>query len=268
MPPAAAKNSFQSLARASWIAPLIGIAVNIMLVGSGNSSRHTSWFVAVVFLGGGLLAGVVALGGIFKYGRKGILVPALIGIAIPVALAVLALPNFYAAKRRARAHVPPQPAVHATAARILRDEKSRFSMDIPHGFEDWPEGAVAPNVLHCFARKLPGADDSRLVINVQRLNGTIPPNQPLRREDVLQHAPPGTKLDLIQKKWRGFKVDTFVSEVSLNGVQAIVYGVQIPLVPRAIQINVGGPVFHRSEVEKLADEILVSLEGNTNWEAK
>jgi len=256
------------MARASWIAPLIGLGLNVSLVGSGNQSVFTSLLISIIFLGGGLLLGVVALFGMTRHGRKGILTPALVGISIPVLLFVLALPNFLHARKLARSHGPPQTLVRSPSGQVLTNGLLRFSMEIPEGFVDWPEGAVSANVVHCYAKLLDGSNDLRLVINVQRLNGVIPPNQPLRREEVAQHAPPGTKLDLIQMSWRGYTVDTFVSELSQNGSEVIAYGIQVPLVPAAIQLNVGGPISQRQEIEKLADDLLASLDGNSNWPLK
>jgi len=259
------KNRFRELARASWIAPLIGLLINFVLfIGSGRKTNLVSSLICVVFLGGGLLLGVAALFGIKKNGAKGILIPSLIGIGIPVILTILAVPSLIFIRSHLRPAPPREPAVHFASAHILNDERLHFSMDIPEGFTNFP-GQVATNIQYCFARDLSGTGDARLVISVQRLGFILPPNQPLRREDVAQNAPPGAKLDLIQKTWRGFKVGAFAMELSQNGVQLVVYAVQIPLVPSAIQINVGGLSSHRDEVEKLTDEVVASIDGNTNW---
>ena len=90
--PPGAKNPFRTIARISWIAPLTGLALNFLLViGSGGKPTLSNALLSLVFIGGGLLLGVIALFGIPKYGRKGILIPALIGIGIPVALFVLCM---------------------------------------------------------------------------------------------------------------------------------------------------------------------------------
>jgi hypothetical protein len=255
------KNRFQWMARASWSAPLIGLFVHFILGGNTNFLAVT---ISLLFIGAGFLLGVGALFGINRYGSKGILIPSFIGICIPVALVVLALPSIYAARVRRYGAAPHEPAVHLASARLLKDERLHFSMDIPEGFTDWPE-SVQPNIDHCFVRDLPDAQDERLVVNVQHLSGFIPQNQRLLPEDAAANAPPGVKLNLIQKTWRGFKVDVFVSEMSQNGVQMIAYATQIPLMPYAIQINVGGPTSHRAELEKLSDQIIASVDGNTNW---
>lgn len=265
IPSSDARNVFQSLARASWIAPLIGLAANFFLVVSGKQTVAASVFISVVFLGGGLLLGVTSLFGMVKHGRKRILLPALVGMSIPLALSVLALPNVYHARQRALRHELPEAPVHSTTARLLKDEALRFSMDIPDGFVEWNAGGLAQNIAHCYSRALPGTA-SRLVVSVQRLNGVIPFNEPLRREDVVNHALPGTKLDLTKKNWRGLSVDTFIAKTVQSEVGMISYGAQIPLVPRAIQINVAGPASQESEIAKLVDEILMSLEGTSNWE--
>lgn len=258
---------FRQMAQASWVAPLIGLVVNLVLVfGLGGKSVLVSALSALFFMGGGVVLGIVALCGIPRYGRRGILIPALVGIGIPVVLAILALPNLRAAQERARPHGPPEPATHSASAQLLKDDRLRFSMDIPDGFVDFPAGKAAPNVEHCFVRELSDAGGARLVVNVQRLDGIIPVGKSLLRDDAARHAPPGMKLDLIRKNWRGLPVDAIVSETTPpGGARMVVYTVQIPLLPSAIQVNVGGPVSHRAEVERLADTVVGSIEGDTNW---
>jgi len=60
-------------------------------------------------------------------------------------------------------------------------------------------------------------------------------------------------------------VDTIVAPVKQNGASMIFYTMQLPLKVEAIQITVGGPIAKRDELGKIADGILDSLEGETNW---
>jgi len=63
-PPIPGSNKFHQMARASWLAPLIGILANLFLVvGAGGNMPSTSnpirALIGVVFIGGGLILGQV-----------------------------------------------------------------------------------------------------------------------------------------------------------------------------------------------------------------
>jgi len=110
---------FHQAATASIFAPLIAIGVNILVVTSRtNPDPHTPRSAAslsaivcslIIFLG--LICGIVALFGIRKHGKKGILVKALCGISIPLLLVAMAIPNFLVARDRAQ-------KIHASLATV------------------------------------------------------------------------------------------------------------------------------------------------------
>lgn len=260
------ENWYRQMARASWLAPLVAIVVNFMLFATQGitpgKSDPVRAVLGVVFIFGGLVLGIVALFGVRKYGSAKILVPAFIGIGINLFLIVMGtLPVLYLAKKRAQL----QPAVHSPMARLLKDDRLSFSMDIPDGFRDFPEGKRTPNVEYVFIKEIADAGDARMVITVERLNGTLPKNQPLTVEDIRKRMPPGSSAKLADQNWRGLKVDAIVAEVPQGGIRMVVYTIQIPVVPSAIQLAVAGPESNRAQVEKLANALLASLEGDTNW---
>ena len=81
----AALDKATQLAKASWIAPLLVIAVNYFLK-QGNldpsqaASRAAVFALIAAALGAvGLICGIMALTQVRKYGAKGILIPAIIG---------------------------------------------------------------------------------------------------------------------------------------------------------------------------------------------
>lgn len=73
------------LAKASWIAPLLILGVNFFLRQGGQdpskAAAQSGVFAVVAFVlsTAGLVAGIATLAGLRKYGRKGILTPAVIG---------------------------------------------------------------------------------------------------------------------------------------------------------------------------------------------
>jgi hypothetical protein len=113
--PSSNASSFaRQAARASWMAPLAAICLNIFSYGilQTQPDQYRMWGKMIV--GGlaclliltGFLLGVIALFGMSKYGRRDILGSALAGIIINgllIALAVAAIPAFMKAKERAEA---------------------------------------------------------------------------------------------------------------------------------------------------------------------
>ena len=214
--------------------------------------------VGPLFIIGGLLVGVVALFGIRKHGKRKILFPASVGLGINlflIVMGVLPILHFMAN----RAHL--QPAVHSTSASSLKDGRLLFSIDIPEGFRDYPEGKYAPRVEHVFIKGVVGGGEALTVINIERLDRLISKNKPLRREEM----PPGFNGEITTLNWRGVKVDAVIAPVEQNGLKMVVYTMQIPLKPSAIQLSVAGPESKREELGQLADTLLSSVEGETNW---
>lgn len=268
-------NPFQKLAVASLIAPVVAVAV-VYLMGKTSLTGHVPALIGVVvslgLVAAGGLFGIIALFGITKHGPERILVPALLGIAFTGALVVyVVLPAFLRTRAYATAHpassrTPPQPVVHLQGAHLLHDEHLHFSVDIPEGFKAWSDKTLT-NFDYCYERDLvENGNYARVVIAIQQLNGIIPANQHLRPEDAARQAPRGVKVDLIEKNWRGIKIDGLLNEQSQNGVSILTYVVQIPLAPSAIQMIVHGPASNRAEIEKLIDDIVASIDGNTNWQ--
>lgn len=102
-----ARNSFfHSAATISIFAPLFAIGFNVLgraALGPNESGIPVLIVstVAALSLLTGIIAGIVALFGIPKYGRKGILVKALCGILIPIILTGLAIPAIVMARGKA-----------------------------------------------------------------------------------------------------------------------------------------------------------------------
>lgn len=252
---------FRSLARVSWMAPLVAIAINLVLsAGAGGKIGPTTivqMIVGPLLIVGGLCLGVIALFGIRRYGRKGILVPAVAGILVNLFLVVAALIPFLRLMNRSRL----EPVVHIPAAQVLRDDRLRFSIDIPEGFRAYPEGKVASTIEHAYVKGVLGGGEALSVINIERLDGVIPKGKPLGPENL----PRGFKGEVARRNWRGLAVDTLITTHEQAGLHIVVFTVQVPLRPMAIQLNVGGPASKREESERLVTQLLASLDGETNW---
>jgi len=97
---------FHSAATISIFAPLFAFGFNVL--GRAALGPNESGIPAIIVstvaglsLLTGIIAGIVALFGIPKYGRKGILVKALCGILIPIILTGLAIPALVMARAKA-----------------------------------------------------------------------------------------------------------------------------------------------------------------------
>src|SRR5829696_6364726 len=95
-------------AKGSWVCTIV--AVVILQVGRRTGHVGMGELAGVLIIGVGLLLGVIALFGIPKYGVRGILGPALVGIAVNGLLILIFVTNFVAARAKARGaslDVPP-----------------------------------------------------------------------------------------------------------------------------------------------------------------
>ena len=263
LPVAKGGNWFQQMARASWLAPLIAIAVNFLLIGAGGGPgkpNAVQGIFGVLFILGGFIFGVIALFGIPKFWKQKILIPALVGISINLSLIVLGALPIILLKANSL-HL--QPVIHMASATAYRNENLQFRLDIPNGFREFPEGKQNPKIEQVFIRGVVGGGEVLTVISVERMNGLIPKNKPLRKEELPVEL--RSLAELTSRNWRGAKVDTIVAHVDQNGAKVIVYTMQVPMKPCAIQLNVAGPESKQDEVSQLADSLLASLDGETNW---
>lgn len=117
------------LARASWVAPLLVLGMVAVLRNAGTSSGNARSVVitvvgTVLYLTG-IVCGVIALFGIGRHGRKGILIPALVGIGICGALLAGVAVSFWSAFRHAS---DPQARLESAVA--------AFRADLPQPVDD------------------------------------------------------------------------------------------------------------------------------------
>ncbi|MES2573173.1 MAG: hypothetical protein V4710_24330 [Verrucomicrobiota bacterium] len=87
------------LLKLSWICPILVFA--LVSLGKNFGLRVIMDFGALFLIVAGFIAGIIALFGMSKYGKKGILAPALIGIVINGLLLSIFVTNFIAARARA-----------------------------------------------------------------------------------------------------------------------------------------------------------------------
>jgi acyl carrier protein len=108
----------------------------ILALGGQTGARVILEYVALFLILVGLILGVIALAGIRKHGTKGILAPALVGIAINGLLLFIFVSNFMAARARAQRVATPSPSmivdrVRAEVAAILKKKSSQIDVKEP-----------------------------------------------------------------------------------------------------------------------------------------
>jgi len=114
-------SAFHTAAQASWVAFLVFLAVGIFGRGALPPLFRDVLSIAIVLVG--FVLAIVALFGIRRHGRKGILAPALVGLGLNGLFLLIALTNASAAAQRARERRT-QPAPSVPTARPSTEGKS------------------------------------------------------------------------------------------------------------------------------------------------
>ena len=146
-------------------------------------------------------------------------------------------------------------SIAATAALLLQvasNAQLGYRFPVPQGFEPFAAGRSQPDVLDCWT------DPAGLVLCVQRMHGTLG-QEHLRASDL----PRGTRLSTM--KWKGFDIDVIRTDTVESGSPVVIYAVQVPLRPEAIQLVLAGPSAQASGGEAILASVLAGLEGQTNW---
>jgi hypothetical protein len=262
--------SFRALATYSWLSVFVCMAVNIAVFGAAHSTQtreealHKAIVAAFVPITG-LLAGIIALLAIPKYGRKGLLWPALSGICVWLLLAVIALPAFNAARQkslqiRAAREKAAQltPVAHLPDAVRVSDAALGFSFELPSGYTSFPADKKPAAYRYAYLKMNPAKAVS--VVAVETLPGTIS----LSHHLTAKNLPAGKGWTLTSFSWRGLDVDGVrIPEITSAG-SYVTIKVQIPLKQQAIQLAFGGPADDEANVRALAEQALSTLEGAVN----
>ncbi len=268
VPAAGGGTQFRRVALVSCLMALAGIMALvvswIILVARGRASGICAVLSIALFVTGVIVA-LVALCGIGRYGKRGILWPALIGTFLNIPLLIFSLMHglftvVYNAGLPPPAHL--SPAAHSPSAHQLRDEQLQFTMDIPEGFDNWPEAKADPAVAHGLIRRSPDRETA-CVITIEPLNTVLSRAQRLRATQI----PSNLRGRITQRKWRGVDIDVVDAVSKSDGVTTYIYECMVPLRPKAVRVNVAesGPQSDPEALSRLVDKILATLDGQTTW---
>jgi hypothetical protein len=254
------RNIFQRLAHTSWVAPLCAIGMGaIILVAQGGTAGPASRIQSIVgpaLILLGVVSGVIALAGMGKVGRRGILFPALIGTTVSLVLVGMAIMPFL---MRSKPSVL-QPLVHANGHRVLKDDKLGLALDIPEGFAEFPAGKQIQRADHVFVKGDTTDRELDLLFSVSALPAA------LSKARLQPGAVSGkTNVTVRTFNWRGLEVDGLVVSENLLGTPFTTFNIQLPTLPRAVQISLAGPTARQAELEGIAATLLPSIDGKSNW---
>jgi len=155
-------------------------------------------------------------------------------------------------------------------AREIVDKKLGFRITIPDEFEEFPVpvGMERPTILYSFIRQS-DTGENNVNIMIERMNGTI--GRELLTVESLEprqgELPPGSKLTIYKTQWKGHALTGSDMRMIEGGIPFIARSVQVPLSGEAIQITVGGPAAADTEITQVLEQMLGTLEGESNWDA-
>jgi hypothetical protein len=210
-------NTFQRLAKASWLTPLIAIALGLIILAiHGGQPGPASRIQAVVgpaLLLLGLVSGVIALIGCARVGRRGVLIPAAIGTLLNLVLMGMTVMPLVRPKT-----TPLQPAVHANGHRVLKDDGLGLTLDIPEGFAEFPEGRNMQRANYVFVKGDTTDRDLDLLFSITALPGPLP-----RRRLQTNEVPAKAGASLRTFNWRGMEIDGLIVSENLLGTPFTTY---------------------------------------------
>lgn len=235
----------QQAAKASLFAPLIAIVVNLFTIQIKQDSKSAALIITTtcsLMIIAGLIFGIIALFGIRKHGKTGILWRSILGLLLNGFLIVSALLVFQSLSNIKKKLKTPQ-----------------YSFSPPTSFVEYPEGKQQPNIVSSLIKGDSKDDIPDIICFLEDLGGRI------KQEDLSKYIGNRTDVTLIKMKWKGRTIDVFRIEEQLQGIEFLTFNAQIPLIPRAIQVKLVGLKSMEKELIEDLQSIISGIDGNTNW---
>lgn len=156
-------------------------------------------------------------------------------------------------------------ALHARAEGFRQFPEHQMSLVVPKGFTEFKSDRAPANALAVYTNGDPNAGKPFQLFSLEMLGGTIPKNSHLELNQ-LPKAVRDQGLTLGRMRWSGYSVDILEGVVTQNGQTMATVVAQIPLAPRALQISFAGPADQRADLQKLANQVVGSVIGLSNWD--
>ncbi len=157
----------------------------------------------------------------------------------------------------------PQPA----PATRIQHENPRFRATIPAGFLPLPE--LPPGQAYGFRRSV-SPEGGPIVVTLQILDGRL--GRKTLTEDparILSLAraklPPGSDVKIGKARWSGFDLQVIETRIPRPEGDYLALVAQVPLLPVALKINVGGKAILEEDMRRDFASILSTTTGTTDW---
>ena len=157
-----------------------------------------------------------------------------------------------------------QEAAQPPAPVTINNPDPKFRMTVPRGYQD--PGVRPPKVSYSYQRVLP--DGKALALNVEILNGRIdraPMSEAEVRAAALKQLPAGAEFRLGKAAWGELELDVMESTFVSSGTELFAAVVQIPTVPRAVQLSFAGQKASEAEIREDLRRVLATFKGSTDW---
>lgn len=145
----------------------------------------------------------------------------------------------------------------------INNPDPKFRMTLPSGYAQVPPPS---GVHYSYRRLLEGS--TGIGVNVVVLNGRIDPER-LKEAEVragaLKQLPSGAQVRLGTSVWSEHELDVIESEFTMQGVDLLTLIVQVPILPRAVQVSIAAPKSSEAQARQDLKALLRSFRGTTHW---
>jgi len=157
------------------------------------------------------------------------------------------------------------PALVATAETFRQFPEHQFSLVLPSGFTELKGNRVPVGLEAVYIDGDPDDGQAHIVISIQMMNGSIGQDSHLTKEQIPQNLRE-KGFSVGRLKWRDHSIDSINGQLTQSGIDLITIAAQVPLAPRALQLNFAGPLAQKEKIESLAQKTVASVIGLSNWE--
>jgi hypothetical protein len=143
----------------------------------------------------------------------------------------------------------------------IQNSDPQFRMTVPAGYRA-AEGRPGTSA-YAFQR----IDGKPIAITVEILKGRIDPGDlnEAEMEAARKQLPAGAKFRVSKESWGPHQIDVMESRFTAQGVEAFALGVQFPILPRAVQVTIGGQQSFEAQMRDDLRQILRTFHGTTHW---
>ncbi len=282
--PKSGGGSFRALAHYCWLSVLLVVALALVL----SAMKPAQWIetspVANVALWllriSGVVSGIIALFGVRFHGRKGILIPALVGLSLwllMIGLAALAFPTFQNIQMRVMnlktaagsssssgasssasseskyVSSTQTPPVYPPGSTRVEDKELGFSFAVPEGYVVLSE--KGPDDRHAFKRRLMTEPPRGILI--KKMKGDY--SRRIATAEDLPAPPAGHTISSVTFNWRGRDVGGSRSLDPRLAQPFVVFRIVIPLRKETILLEVGGAQESEPVIREVVEQVLGSL---------